>query len=208
MKTYKIFLITIITLIIALSFLGCEKQRIKKEIIQFDKEYYEIAQQIIEKSNKFNEELKELEKKDPGMMTVEVTEKLIKLLEKSNEDYSDYINKFRNLHIPEPLDDFYYKKLEQFDNYYKAHVKWIEAIESRKQFLQYLDYTVDYEVSEYIAKETLEDLEDLNDDFKDLLNKSDEYFDKAYQFSMECSKIQREVYREFSLDDLIDKWQQ
>ena len=35
----------------------------------------------------------------------------------------------------------------------------------------------------------------------------DEYFESAIKLSIECDSIRREAYREFGLDELIDKWQ-
>ncbi len=45
-------------------------------------------------------------------MEIKTLEKVIKLEEDFNSYYSNYIKTFRGFHIPEPLDEYYYKKLE------------------------------------------------------------------------------------------------
>jgi hypothetical protein len=116
--------------------------KLKEEIIKFDEEYWKIA-----------EEKKKNDEANSGD------------LDKMKKVFSEYVLKFKSLNIPEPLDEFYYKKIEQFNNTEMAFI-------STK----------------------LEDVETLAKEIK-----------KA---QLEASKLQREVYREYGLDDLINKWQE
>jgi len=54
------------------------------------------------------------------------------------------------------------------------------------------------------SKETIEnymaDIEELN-------NESIKYYDEDKELDRECDMMQREAYREYDLDNLIDKWQ-
>ena len=116
----------------------------KEEIRKFDEEFWKIAEEkdrLDEENLKnFNESMSDVEKQN--------------FIKKIKKEYSEYILKFKSLTIPKPLDEFYYKKIEQF-NAFQA------------------DNT-----------------------------------DKGIGLQLEAKKIQREVYREYGLDDLIIKWQE
>ena len=122
-----------------------EFSKTKEEIIKFDSEWWKI----IEEDTRLDEEnLKSLGE------ALNDDQKFDNVIAKMQKDYEDYILKFKSLTIPKPLDEFYYKKIEQFN-----------------------------------ATET-------------------GTLDKATELQLEAQKIQREVYREYGLDDLIQKWQE
>jgi len=129
MKLNKL-LIAIIIIILVSTFIlfGCEKQRIKNEIIQFDKEYWDIAEGYLIEIETFGEEYSRIVKNDPDTMEIKTIEKVIELQEDYISYYSNYIKTFRGFHIPEPMDEFYYKKLEQFDNALKSITTGLNAL--------------------------------------------------------------------------------
>ena len=51
-------------------------------------------------------------------------------------------------------------------------------------------------------------IEELVETLKQLLEKYEDYVDKTASLNLECDKLRREVYREYGLEDLLDKWQQ
>jgi len=186
MKKYLLFSIIFIIIFILLLSTGCEKQRIKNEIIKFDEEYYENVQEAVNYDNKFWIDLgKAIPDNEPPSLSG--LRKAKKLLENYLDNYDEYIYSFRNLHTPEPLDDFYYEKLEQFDYYRKYIYIFLEAT---NDYIFYKEQGINYIPDDLIGK----------------FDERDEYFEKASRKSLDCDRIRREVYREYGLDDLIDKW--
>jgi len=200
MKLNKL-LIAIIIIILVSTFIlfGCEKQRIKNEIIQFDKEYWDIAEGYLIEIETFGEEYSRIVKNDPDTMEIKTIEKVIELQEDYISYYSNYIKTFRGFHIPEPMDEFYYKKLEQFDNALKSITTGLNALNIKKYSLELI-----------INNKTVSDgsIENSIENYKQLLEECEDYDDRVFSLGLECDKLRREVYREYGLEDLLDKWQQ
>ena len=126
----------------------------RQEIIKFDEEYWEIAEEYTPLQEENNKKLKDLIRDVENNPNLDYSPASKNLTDKINKDYSEYIQKFKSLTIPNPLDEFYYKKIEQFN-----------AFQSQNT-------------------------------------------DKGQALRVEAMQIQREVYREYGLDDLIQKWQE
>ena len=129
-------------------------EAVRQEIIKFDEEYWEIAEEyrlLIEGNNKKIDSLIKGAENNPGL---DYSPAMENLADKITKDYSKYIQKFKSLTIPNPLDEFYYKKIEQFN-----------AFQSQNT-------------------------------------------DKGQALRVDAMQIQREIYREYGLDDLIQKWQE
>ena len=180
LKTVIIAVAFTLVFILSFSMFGCEKQRIKNELIEFDKQYYAIAE--------WNE-LKTLgaKLKEMGQVfysdTTEVEE--MNNIEQKILDLEETISeKLRSLKIPAPLDEFYQKKLQQISYDMQIATAGIQDYENFKQ-----------------GKQQTGDNEKMLKENKELRGK----VDKLY---WECDTIRREVYREYGLDDLLTKYQE
>ena len=85
---------------------------IKDEIIEFDKTYGKISDQYSNDIIDLSEEFKYYAQKNNK-------NKLISILEEREEVVSNFKEEFQKLYIPEPLDGFYYLKLEEVNYDYK-----------------------------------------------------------------------------------------
>ncbi len=197
-KFISIFLLTILSLVVLLS-IGCEKQMVKNEIIQFDEEYWEINEDWKNTFEKMNNDIEILNRSDTE--PIDRIEGTIELLEELKENHNNRLKIFKKLHIPEPLDGFYYKKLEQLEKYEMGLIKEIESKNKLKVLALLIPVGEDKNLP---SKETIEnymaDIEELN-------NESIKYYDEDKELERECDMMQREVYRENGLDDLIYRWQ-
>ena len=87
-----------------------------------------------------------------------------------------------------PLDEFYYKKTEQFDSFANGHYMYLNRCDLIITNWDNWNVTLDGKVDE-------------------LDNKSESNYNKGRELQLEAQKIQRDFYREYGLDDLISKWQ-
>ena len=159
MKKVLMIVAVVATIIIISLTTGCLIQeniklnKTKEEIIKFDEEYWKIYE----------------EWGQPQIDGSKSHDDLISAIKKIQKDHSEYILKFKSINIPKPLDEFYYKKIEQFNSYQMVLIKASNSETTAKEL-------------ETLVKETNE-------------------------LQLEANKIQRAVYREYGLDDLITKWQ-
>ena len=171
-KALMIIIMVAIVIIISLT-PGCAIQEqikatnTREEIIKFDEEYWKIDEEWVQWQ------------KDDSRSDDEV----LSDYKKYQKDYSEDILKFKSINIPKPLDEFYYKKIEQFNS--------IQL--SQSKLLQLLNI-----VTSNTGKTT---------ELDRLLKEAEDYKNKGNELKLEADKIQREVYREYDLDDLIAKWQ-
>ncbi len=169
MKKYLTIIILILLIFVIPLSVSCEKQKVKKEIIQFDQKYWEIS------DDSKNRQLANEISNNHKMQKWNACERLLKELMQNHERF---ISEFKKLHIPEPLDDFYYTKLQQLDSFKQGNLIWLFFYENNMGTFNIYDS-----------------------------ERAEDYFKKADDLWFEGSKIRREVYREYGLDDLIDKWQ-
>ncbi|MHB8276162.1 MAG: hypothetical protein ACYDIA_00705 [Candidatus Humimicrobiaceae bacterium] len=201
MKKLTFILIILILTSILLTSSGCfiqkniEFNKAKQEIIKFDEEYWKIAEEYMLLKEKYGKSLYEiisnLEKHQGNKnLLYQDTLEQKNLAEESYKNYSGYILKFKSINIPKPLDEFYYKKIEEFNALQTGDSK----------YSQLLDLYIFKRDSDSINEETIKELNTLSKEEED-------YKKKAGEIRLEADKIQREVYREYGLDDLINKWQ-
>jgi hypothetical protein len=179
-KNIKVIVALFFIFILSFSMFGCEKQRIKNELIEFDKQYYAITEW---------KEMKALNDKIKGMGQVfysdtSAIEEIDNTAQKLLKATEIAVEKLRALKIPAPLDEFYQKKLQQLS--YNMQIL-SESIQDYKNFKQ--------------GKWSPSDNEKMIKDTKEL-------DDKAEKLYWECDTIRREVYREYGLDDLLTKYQE
>ncbi len=137
---------------------------IRDEIIEFDKEYNRITEE-------FNNEIDSLN--DSSNSKEGSTE----LLEQKIELTEDFKNEFQKLRMPEPLDDFYYLKLEELD--------WVLKEREHLRLMIVINPPEDSS----LASSLFEDWGELKE--------------KIDNLKLEANKEKRKVYREYDLDDLL-----
>jgi len=157
----------------------------KEEIIKFDGEYWKVSEEYEAKQDEY---YKDLEKIPDSNLSKNDWVSIKNIEEKNHKWYSDYIEKFKSLNIPKPLDEFYYKKMEQFNNFINASRVYIDRCNIIITNWDNWSVTLDDRINE-------------------LDNKIESYADKGTEQRLEAQKLQREIYREYGLDDLITKWQ-
>ncbi len=219
-KFIFIFIIFTLTLTLLAS-PGCfiqekrEFNRTKEEIIKFDEEYWKIAQEYNKKSDEISKKLSSIPDDKPldaagedinkalAIVSENISnnKEIVKIRNDDLEYYSTYIQNFKSLNIPEPLDEFYIKKIEQLNKSVKSRQLLISATSRHIDLLEVAESSIkrnkfDSDLVEKIA-------EDRDKLFEESKNLSEE----AANLGLECDKLQREVYREYGLDDLINKWQ-
>lgn len=97
MKKYIVIIILLLLMSSLLLFISCELRYTAKEWeeIEKDEEYTKMRNEIIEFDKEYNELVKAYNS-DNSEMEIE-----------------DFENNLRGIHIPEPLDEVYFKKLEE-----------------------------------------------------------------------------------------------
>lgn len=190
-----IFIFIIFTLIfILLLTSGCFNQekiefnKTKKELIKFDEKYWAEAEKYRIKEEEYTKDLEKIDTSNISKISKQDWIDIKNIKKNQIKLYSDYIEKFKSLDIPSPLDEFYYKKIEQFDNFVKV-------------------YHIDLTLSELMIDYWDNWNDTVSDRTDDLMNEGKSYSNKGRELQLEAQKIQREVYRKYGLDDLIKKWQ-
>ncbi len=205
MKKYLILIILIALTLSAMFSIGCEKQRIKNELVQFDNDYWKISKELMYYDENFINDIRYLEEKDPNFANNNNTRKIINLIEDYQAEYEEYIGNFKEIHIPEPLDNFYYIKLDQFDSYWnsnKAYIQYCQVIINKNN---YINEAIDNNYTEEKAMGVINNFNESRDNFYEDYG---DYGDEGSDLYSRCNQLQREIYREYDLDNLIDKWQQ
>ena len=158
-----------------------EFNKTKEEIIKFDDDYWKITDEFTDKQKTWADEVK-----DKGFL------EWIKINEAEKKYYSEYILKFKNLTIPEPLQDFYYKKLEQCNvelEEYDNLTETLEFILSEQQNMKQEQSSLSMGNGVKLAEE------------------GNNLSQKRFDLDLKCKQIIEDVYLEYNLDDLINKWQ-
>ena len=137
-----------------------EYQKFRSEIKEFDKEYTFLIETYNKEFDKLKEDISFYVEKNSNK------EEFLALLDSFSEFILDFKKEFEEIDIPEPLDDFYYLKLEQINYLYKVFNGFSSSVES---------------------------------------NKYEGYMEKEDELELEADKEKRRVYREYDLDDLINK---
>jgi hypothetical protein len=215
-KLTVILIIATITIMFLLS-TGCEKQRLKNEIVEFDEAYWNLASEFeveneksINKLNNLQQNYQQYKQNDDVSVTInklnsniEGLKQAIEIKNDFLEYYLTYISDFRALKIPSPLDDFYYKKLETFNKNVEAiqtEIKFNSADLSWSELMRDGLKNKDYSNIDYV-----EEISNIGDE---LLKETERLYNEIGDLQIECDKIRREVYREYGLDDLLTKWQE
>ena len=197
MKKYLIIIILIALIFTSLFSIGCEKQKIKNGIIKFDEEYWEITDELIDKQKAWTDEIDimianlEKDNENPDDVGVKGLLEMIRINEAEKKYYLEYMLEFKNLTIPEPLKEFYLKKIEQCDVNLEKYNNWTEILNFAISEIQNLEQ----EQSSILGHG-----EKLAGEHNDLNQ-------KRFDLDLECRQIIENVYLEYDLDDLIDKWQ-
>ncbi|MHB8277884.1 MAG: hypothetical protein ACYDIA_09555 [Candidatus Humimicrobiaceae bacterium] len=174
----------------------------KKEIIKFDNEYWKITDDLTDKQKAWADEIDvmtaNLEKdKNEGNLDKNAGSKSylewIRINEEEKKYYSEYISKFKNLVIPEPLQDFYYKKLEQCNVELERYNNWTETL----NFILSEQQNMEQGQSSPSTENNKKSVEEGNN-----------LLQKRSDLDLRCKQIIKDVYLEYNLDDLINKWQQ
>ncbi len=131
MKKYLIIIILITSIFIALLSIGCEKQRVKNEIIQFDREYYEVVDH-----QKYRQQIDDINNNHEMQKWDECERTLKELM----QDQERFISEFRKLSIPEPFDDFYHIKIQQLDYFRRGNLIWLFFYENNMNTFNDKDY--------------------------------------------------------------------
>ena len=144
-----------------------EYLNIRDEIIEFDKEYNRMAEEFNNKKSSLDDNFGSDSKKEA-----------IEFLNQLEELTVNFKNEFQKLRTPEPLDDFYYLKLEELD--------WV--------LKEYEHIALMFEINP--SKDSFIGL-NLIEDWGDQKVKID-------NLKLEADKEKRKVYREYDLDDLLE----
>lgn len=129
-KALMIIIMVVIVIIISLT-PGCLIQesiaidKTKEAITKFDEEYWKISEEWVQLEKEFRKNTEDV-KSDPN-----AAQEVKTILEKQQKGYSEYILKFKSINIPEPLDEFYYKKIEQFNSImmmYNDFLRWADLL--------------------------------------------------------------------------------
>lgn len=179
-----ISVVIVLVLILSLFMFGCGKEKIKDELIEFDKQYYsitngseaakEIAKLEEEASKKFGDSI---DYKTEG-------EDYVAYLKKAHGYREEILEDLKNIKIPKKMDVFYQKKLEQIVNLSLGNESLISDYENWK-------------------KGTWTDEEfQKSEDMRTI------YYETVGDLNLECNQIRSEVYKEYGLDDLLLKYQQ
>lgn len=185
MKKIKTKLISlallIFTFILSFSMFGCEEQRTKAELIEFDKQYYNMTEETQQELDNLSEELKKF-----GSTIDYATEgsEYINIIKKQSDLVERRVNGLNVLKIPESMDEFYRKKIQQWDSLITANSIIIH------DFDIWESNSLTTEVHQQNQKE-----------IKEVTEKEEKLY-------WECDKIRREVYRKYDLDDLLTKYQE
>jgi len=179
LKNITIIIVLVLVFILSFFMFGCEKQKIKNELIEFDKQYYAIAEW---------DELKILDNKlqEFGQVfynDVSTVEEVNNIEQKVLDLEEILLEKLRSLEIPEPLDEFYQKKIQQL------------SYDMQRQSISIQDYE-NFKQGNWVPE-----------DNEKMHKTSDELSDKIEKLYWECDTIRREVYRKYGLDDLLIKYQ-
>ncbi|MCE5329859.1 hypothetical protein LLG07_05970, partial [bacterium] len=174
--------VLVLVLILSLFMFGCGKQEIKNELIEFDKQYYSVTggSEAAKEIAKLEEEV--LQKFGDSIDYKTEGEEYVASLKKINGYLEDISEDFKNIKIPEKMDVFYQKKLEQFANSLQGNKNFISDYENWKKGTW---------TNEEYKK---------NEELRIIYNK------KADDLNLECNQIRSEVYKEYGLDDLLLKY--
>ena len=132
MKKALMIVVAMAIVIITCLTTGCfiqeniELNKIKEEIIKFDEEYWKIAKEWVQWQEEGSKSTDETISDD----------EVVSNFKKYQEDYAEDILKFKSINIPKPLDEFYYKKIEQFNSIQMSQSK-ISASVSINQLINH-----------------------------------------------------------------------
>ena len=111
---WVIILVMSVSLIMVFSSGGCRRAVSAGEIIKFDEKYWEITVAYNQLADENTKALEEAVSKS----NIDLKE-ILDLLEKTKKDFSTYSSIFKRTFAapnrPKALDEFYYKKIEEFD---------------------------------------------------------------------------------------------